>query len=332
MKWAPAVSDFPFPLPRTGSGFAALSPAARALGCEAAAGSGRALSRLLGEPVTVEGRPLPAAGATPAGLVRLPLALEAVPARLALEVEASFAARLMDRVAGGDGALPPALDLTPLERAALELLALVAIDGAAETQAVAALAPRLLDGDETIQEPLAVELSLSAGGLRGRARLLLPALLLRRLAAPAPPPSLAEGWRLDGWLESGSAALPAEEFTSLAPGDVVLLDELPGARTTLAFPGLALRGREEEGRFVVEDLAMERPTASLPVTLAVEVARLSLTLGELWRLDPGSALPLPAPRDGRVVLRLDGRPVARGQLVDIDGALGVRIEALEGRP
>ncbi|MBI5068539.1 MAG: FliM/FliN family flagellar motor switch protein [Deltaproteobacteria bacterium] len=326
------MSAFPFPLPRIASGFATLSPAARLLGREAAAGAAGALSRLLGEAVTVEGRPLPAAGSAPAGLVRLPLELEALPARLSLEVDAAFAVRLVDRVAGGDGQLPPALDLTPLEWAAVELLALVAIDGAAEVPAVAALAPRLRGDEEPLEEPLAVDLALSAAGLRGRARLLLAAPVLRRLAAPAPPPAPAEGWLLDGWLESGSAALPVDDLATLAPGDVVLLDEPPGPRTTLAFPGFALPGREEEGHFVVEDLAMERSAASLPVTLAVEVARLSLTLGELWRLEPGSALPLPAPRDGSVVLRLDGRPVARGQLVDIEGALGVRIEALEGQP
>ncbi len=332
VKWPACVGTFPFPLPSVSSGLAALSPAARLLGREAAAGASRALHRLLGEAVAIEGRPLPFAGPTPAGLVRLPLALEALPAPVSLEVETSFAARVMDRVAGGDGDLPPALDLTPLEWAGLELLALVAIDGAAEVPAVAALAPRLVGREVAVEQPLAVELSLSAGAQRGRARLILPARALHGLAAPSPPPALAEGWQLDGWLESGSAALPADELIALAPGDVVLLDEPPGARTTLAFPGFALRGREEGGHFAVEELTMERPAASLPVTLTVEVSRLTLTLGELWRLEPGAALPLPSPRDGRVVLRLDGRPVARGQLVDIEGALGVRIEALEGQP
>jgi len=322
---------FPFPLPSVSSGLAALSPAARQLGREAAAGAGRALCRLLGDPVSIEARPLPAAGPTPAGFVRLPLGLDALPAPVALEVEASFACRLMDRLGGGDGDLPPALSLTPLEWAALELLTLVAIDGAAEVPAVAALAPRLLRADLPLEGPLCIELSLAAGGLRGQARLLLPAQALRPLAAAAPPPPFAEGWTLGGWLGSGAAALTAEELASLAPGDILLLDEPPGPRGTLAFAGFALRGREEEAHFVVEEIAMERPAASLPVTLTLEVARLTLTLGELWRLEPGSALPLPAPRDGRVVLRLDDRPVARGQLVDIEGALGVRIESVEGQ-
>jgi len=326
------VTPFPFPLPSVSSGLAALSPAARQLGREVADGASRALFRLLGDAVSIEARPLPAASPTPAGFVSLPLGLDALPAPMSLEVEAAFACRLMDRLGGGEGDLPPALSLTPLEWAALELLTLVAIDGAAEVPAVAALAPRLLRAEVPLPGPLCVELSLATGGLRGRARLLLPAPVLRRLAAAAPPPPFADRWTLRGWLWSGWAAVAAEELASLAEGDLLLLDEPPGARATLSFPGFALRGREEEGHFIAEEIAMERPTASLPITLTVEVARVALTLGELWRLEPGSALPLPAPRDGRVVLRLDDRPVARGQLVDIEGALGVRIESLEAQP
>jgi len=341
------VAAFPFPLPAVSSGLTALSPAARQLGSEAAAGAARALSRLLGDPMSIAARPLPAPGTAPAGYVSLPLALEGLPAPAALEVEATLACRVIDRLAGGDGALPPASSLTPVEHAALELLTLVALDGAAETPGVTSLAPRLARSAAPLADALCLGLSLETGGLRGRARLLLPARALRGLAGTGELPSFAESWSLAGSLWSGMASVDPGELAALAVGDHVVLDELPSPRDALAFPGFQLLGREEEGRFTVEDFtlqgftsegltledcAMERPAASLPVTLAVEVARITLTLGELWRLEPGSALTLSAPRDGGVLLRLDGRPVARGQLVDVEGALGVRIDGLEGRP
>lgn len=326
------VTSLPFPLPSVSAGLAALSPAARRLGGQAAAGAARALHRLLGDPVRIEARPLPEAGPASPGFAALPLSLEALSAPLLLEVEASLACRLLDRLAAGPGDLPPALSLTPIEQAALQLFALVAIDGAAEDPAVAALAPRLLAAPRPIERPLSLELQLRVGDLRGSGRLTVPELALRALDGEQALPPFAEGWSLGGGLVSGSAALAPDELASLAPGDLLLLDEPPSPRVALRLGGFALGGREEEGHFHLEEIAMERSTASLPITLAVEVARVTVTLGELWRLAPGGVLPLAAPRDGRVVLRLDDRPVARGQLVEVEGALAVRIESVEDRP
>ncbi len=72
--------------------------------------------------------------------------------------------------------------------------------------------------------------------------------------------------------------------------------------------------------------------ACLPVMLEVELARVALPLAELARLEPGAALPLAIDRRGLVTLRVGDRAVARGELVDVDGAVGVRIVALGGEP
>lgn len=72
----------------------------------------------------------------------------------------------------------------------------------------------------------------------------------------------------------------------------------------------------------------ERP-AQLPITLEVELARLELSVGELARLEPGGVLTLPVDRRGLVTLRAGERPFARGELVDLDGAVGVRILSVE---
>ncbi len=65
------------------------------------------------------------------------------------------------------------------------------------------------------------------------------------------------------------------------------------------------------------------------MTLEVELCRLELTLAELARLEPGAVLSLALDRRGHVTLRAGDRAVARGELVDLEGAVGVRIIALE---
>lgn len=65
--------------------------------------------------------------------------------------------------------------------------------------------------------------------------------------------------------------------------------------------------------------------AAVPVLLEVELARVSLPLTDLARLEPGAALPLAIDRRGLVTLRLGDREVAKGELVDVEGTVGVRI-------
>jgi flagellar motor switch/type III secretory pathway protein FliN len=76
-------------------------------------------------------------------------------------------------------------------------------------------------------------------------------------------------------------------------------------------------------------MTMTERQAQLPITLEVELARVELSVGELARLEPGAALPLALDRRGLVTLRAGERAVARGELVEIDGAVGVRILSLQ---
>jgi len=325
------VTSLPFALPRLSAGFAALRPHARALGDRLADRAAEALAALLGIPVTIEGRALPALPGQAAGMVRLGIALEALPAEAILEVEASLAARLVDRLAGGQGLGSPALALTPVERSALELLCLVALAAVADDPEASGVAPRLGTAAGDPPNPLLLELAVTAGPIRGRCRLLLPPAALPAAGADCLVPPAA-AWRVDGWVSSGGTRLGAEELASLSPGDVVLLDEPPSDAARLRLPGTCLGGRRDETCFTLEDPTVTPTAAELSLDLTVEVARVTLSLADLAALAPGGAVPLHAPADGRVILRLGDRPVARGQLVDLDGALGVRIERLEGAP
>jgi type III secretion protein Q len=77
---------------------------------------------------------------------------------------------------------------------------------------------------------------------------------------------------------------------------------------------------------------MDDRTAQLPLRLEIELARIELPLSELARLEPGAALPLAVDRRGVVTLRIGERAVGRGELVDVDGAVGVRVLSLEPPP
>jgi flagellar motor switch protein FliN len=64
---------------------------------------------------------------------------------------------------------------------------------------------------------------------------------------------------------------------------------------------------------------------NLPVTLTVELGRISLTLSRLADLKPGDVVELSRHNREPVELTSNGRLVARGELVKIDTELGVRV-------
>jgi type III secretion protein Q len=325
----------PFDLPGVSRGYADLGREARWIGARAAEGAAAALARLLGCEVAIEGRALPGPDPHAIGCGRLGLALGAVPGAGGLEVEAGLVARLVDRLAGGPGDAEGATALTQLEQAALELLALAALDGAcrAAPELDDRVAPRLVRSVPEIRSPLLVGLRVTCGPASGLARLLLPPEAVRALRGDASGGDPPAGLRATASLRSGWARLDPAELEALACGDVVLLDQPPDGRHVLALPGgLRATGRLEEGSLHVEETSMAEHRSHMPVTLEVELARFPVPLADLARLEAGAVLPLPVDRRGLVVLRAGEHAIARGELVDVDGAVGVRILSLEGQP
>jgi type III secretion system YscQ/HrcQ family protein len=66
----------------------------------------------------------------------------------------------------------------------------------------------------------------------------------------------------------------------------------------------------------------------LPVQLTCEIGRLTLPAREVLELRPGAVLPVGRPLAGPVDLTAGGRVIARGELVDVEGEIGVRITEL----
>jgi type III secretion protein Q len=74
-----------------------------------------------------------------------------------------------------------------------------------------------------------------------------------------------------------------------------------------------------------EDVGL-RALARLPLEIRYEIDGPDLSVSEAAELTPGDVLVLPVPVDGAVVrLRCQGRTIARGELLNVGGQLGVRI-------
>lgn len=66
-----------------------------------------------------------------------------------------------------------------------------------------------------------------------------------------------------------------------------------------------------------------------PLVVRIEVASVALSAREWADLKPGDILETRKPIGEHVVLRIAGREVARGELVSVDGELGVRIRSVQ---
>lgn len=320
-----AVTTFPLQLATVSAGFAALSPGLRALGASATQAAASALSAELGMPVRIGAVPVPSPASPSLGTSDLVFDLAVPGGTLVLEVDARLACGLAALLAGGSGDVAPAREVLPAERGALELLALVSLDGARGVPAIAALAPRLVREGTAGDGALAVEFSIEVGTLRGCAR----ALVSRGALASTAPASAADlpDIHITAGLQRGTLSLTAEEAAAIRSGDVVLLDPGTPVHSVLFPGGVVLTGRLDGAAFTVEERKMNEWSGSFPIAISVETARVTVALRDLAGLAPGAVLPLHVGRDGRVVLRVGDAPIGRGELVEVDGALAVRIAA-----
>ncbi|MFS2063452.1 FliM/FliN family flagellar motor switch protein [Duganella sp. CT11-72] len=156
--------------------------------------------------------------------------------------------------------------------------------------------------------------------------------------------------------------LPRAMLAGLRPGDVLLPDgsafdrsgqghvTLGGLRATVRYQApasliiLALETQMDAPHDMAQDLPqpaaapdmLERPLDGvpavpaaaldqLPATLDIELGKLTLSLGALRGLAAGSTLLLAGADPAALEIRCAGRLLGRGEAVDVDGRLGVRI-------
>jgi type III secretion system YscQ/HrcQ family protein len=200
------------------------------------------------------------------------------------------------------------------------------------------------------------------GGTTGAVRLWLPVAVLEGVVEPPSPAieqpakyaGLGSSWRA----VAGTVTLP-RGLGRLRVGGVVPIDGSALRGTTASPAGavvLELRERDAAwrlpaelqpfssgGRVVVAGRPVREPIpheglpmsaadpssppspAEVPVTLTIELGRVSLPLHRLADLKPGDVLELGRHAREPVELTSNGRLVARGELVQIDTELGVRV-------
>ncbi|MCU0672061.1 MAG: FliM/FliN family flagellar motor switch protein [Myxococcota bacterium] len=157
-------------------------------------------------------------------------------------------------------------------------------------------------------------------------------------------------------VDGGEVTLAAAELLTLKPADVLLLDDawwrrertlrlrLVGARATTWW------AQDEDGAIAVRRIesgpgagatngarrnTMSEETATLktlgdaPVEVSVELARIRLTLAELHALRVGEVVASGAPIGEHVRLRVGDVVIGEGELVEIDGQIGVRLASLD---
>jgi type III secretion system YscQ/HrcQ family protein len=295
----------------------------------------------------------------PLAAVIVALRLDGLDHSVVLELTTDLCGVLVDRVLGGDGAnvRVPGLPLDELELGVLGYLAARAVaETGGKLRVCGATAQRtdVLDalaeaGDRVVVWPL----ELSAGERRGSARALLSEHAARAWLSEAPAPrrfdvpSAWVGLPIQLCAHAATVRLTAPELAGLEPGDIVVPERTALARGPNGFHGgatlhaLGDHGRVharcsvatnelrieaiEQGEHAMSDDKPEALVKDAPIELCVELARftvrledvLGLRVGEVW--STGNAI------GERVVLTANGRAIARGELVDIDGEIGVRI-------
>jgi type III secretion protein Q len=295
------------------------------------------------------------------------LAAAELPSFVALELSNDCAQRLVDRALGGEGELSAAvlLPLDELSRGALAYVmarVLAALSGKLALRDIAAdpaaLSRWLADKPALVCFPI----ELTVGAELATLRLYVPDDLRfpsRFSANPREPQAPLRDLPLTLIAEIGRTQLPIAIARELAVGDIVVLDE-----ASLVYDGRVFRGdvsvrvsgsrshcvcravdttleiertfSSQEPQMTTGRLTQTTPPTTLgqslasdaPLEISVELARFSLTLGELQRSAPGDVLVTGRRIGEQVTLRVGGRALAQGELVDVEGEIGVRLLSL----
>lgn len=226
---------------------------------------------------------------------------------------------------------------------ALRRSASPALSPAAEARALAHGFDLLLEEPEAAS-PRAIRLSLSTDSLG----LMLMAGMAQAVVATTPA-APDESLPLRLRVEVGCTHVTAAELARLVPGDTVMLGHNwidQGAGLWLGWDALGVRVVWEDDHLRVTHLLNSRglsmptddhPTPAgdelheldqVPVLLTFDLGERMLSLGDLRALQVGQVLELGRPLIQAVSVRVNGALIGSGELVDIDGQLGVTLVSL----
>jgi hypothetical protein len=192
---------------------------------------------------------------------------------------------------------------------------------------------------------LGIDARVDVAGVRGTAVVLADEAVA--IAPPRPRSDRASLARGGEWLEGVAFAAPVvsgvgrvalRDLLSLSRRDVLLLDDSPrrdtgrlavgrgGFPVTFNEAEATIAGPYERGSIMEQSVAED-----VTVEVACQVGAVQLTARRVLELTPGQVLPLDRPLGGPVELVVGSRVIGTGELVDVDGELGIRVLALSER-
>ena len=248
--------------------------------------------------------------------------------------------RLAQKLLGGPAELDAPRPLTQLEQSVWALVVATAVEDLG-------IAAEVVPGGEppasragageanprsAAHGALAVALDVQLGDIACGFEIHAPALELR-MPPPRPLPGWAARATLDVPVVLGRCALHADDVGRLAVRDIITLERPAGDAELVIFGGaVGLRGTPNAVSAAASTGYVPRDM-SLPddahVELTVALGTTQLSLRQVLDLAVGQVVQLGRPLAGPFELRAAGRIVGRGELVDVDGELGVRIVSIE---
>ncbi|HVZ71357.1 MAG TPA: FliM/FliN family flagellar motor switch protein [Polyangia bacterium] len=274
-----------------------------------------------------------------------------------LSFAAPLARRLMTRVLGVDTDEVFAVRRLGLGERGLVAGLIARVLHALEASVdVSVVAP---ESDELrVARALAIDLEVDVAGLRGGARLELPPAWLEAAASSEAARARLVGMPFEVVVEVARTFLAARELARLEIGDAVVFGgvEAVDARArrsawlvvgahaapveivtdgrVIVHGGFERVATAEQARAQEASMEMKKDgvpgldatavLAAAPVEIVAEVGRITLRGDEILGLTPGAVLGLGA-RSTVVALRVGGEVWAEGELVDVEGELGVRV-------
>lgn len=230
---------------------------------------------------------------------------------------------LAQRLLGGPTELAAPRPLSTVEHAIWALALATAIEDmglAAEVWPLADLDPDLA------RDALQIELTIDLAGTPCSVVVLCP----RDLELRVPPVRALPAWPIDMPVVVGSCAVPRDSLSQLAIRDVITLDGhlalwIGDGTIGLAATTGAVEAKVTTG-YGARDMALPDEAH---VELVVQLGTTRLTLRQLGELAPGAIVALGRPLAGPYEVRAAGRLIGQGELVDVDGEVGVRIVSLQ---
>ena len=177
-------------------------------------------------------------------------------------------------------------------------------------------------------DAIAIEIVVT---LPNQAQLTVIAWCPRELAVRVPPDRPVPAWRFTLPIVVGRCELAAGAISALAVSDVVVVEGGLHLVVGDASVGLTAAPGSMEAR-VATGYVRRAMADSAHLELTVQCGATAISLRDLATLAPGQIIPLGKPLAGPYEIRAAGTLIGQGELVDVDGELGVRIVSLVATP